>query len=60
MQIRTMDIQPHLGALVLRINTRYQPPKTRGVIELEEVTDLVSGEIVKHERWSENEAPRKG
>src|ERR1700730_9446840 len=59
MQIRTMDIQPHLGAFVLRINTRYQPPKTRGVIELEEVTDLVSGEIVKHERWSENETPRK-
>jgi hypothetical protein len=57
MQIGAMHVQPHLGAFVLWVYTRYQPPETSGVIELEEVADLVSGEIIEHERWSENEAP---
>src|SRR3981189_633438 len=59
MQIGGVRVEPPLGALDLRIEALYQPREPRWVVELDEMGDLVRGEIVEHERRRENKPPRE-
>ena len=59
MQIATMDVEPHLGPLMILAKALDQPPEPGGVIHLDEMRDLVRGEIVEHKAGCEDEPPRK-
>ena len=59
MQIGPVHVEPDLGAIELGIKTLHQPPEAQRVIELDEMADLVRGEIVEDERGREDEPPGK-
>ncbi len=52
-----MHVEPELGALDVRIEATDQPPEARRVVELDQVRDLVRGEIVEHEGRRQDETP---
>ena len=57
MQIVAVNIEPLLGALGLRTDTRNDLPEPRRVVHLDQMRDLMSGEIVEHIRWREDQPP---
>src|SRR5262245_34120309 len=58
-QVRAVHVEPHLGALDVRIEALHQPPKPRRVVKLHQMAHLVRGKVVEHERGRENEPPRE-
>src|SRR6516225_2067255 len=58
-QVRAVHVEPYLGALDVRIEALHQPPEPQRVVKLHEMTHLVRGEVVEHERGRENEPPRE-
>src|SRR5262245_15789636 len=57
MEVSAMGIEPRLGALETGIELGHQPPEPWRVVELDQVRDLVRGEIVEHVGWREDETP---
>src|SRR5437870_2572049 len=58
-QVGAVHVEPHLGALDVRIKALHQPPKPRRVVKLHQMAHLVRGKVVEHERGRENEPPRE-
>src|SRR5713226_10609271 len=59
-QLGAVGVEPHLGAVGRRTEREQHAPEARRVIHLEELRDLVRGEIVEHVRRREDEAPGEG
>ena len=49
MQVGAVDVEPNLGALVLRGEAIDQTPELGRVVHLDEVRDFVCGQIVEDE-----------
>src|SRR5262245_51724548 len=58
-QVGAVHVEPHLGALDVRVEALHQPPEPQRVVKLHKMTHLVRGKVVEHERGRENEPPRK-
>ena len=56
-QIVTVRIEPLLGALHRRADLATDAPEPRRVVHLDEMGDLVGGEIVEHIGRCEDQAP---
>src|SRR3989442_7214137 len=52
-----MHVKPDFGTLGVGVETLHQAPEPAGVIELDEMADLVRGEIIEHEGGREDEPP---
>src|SRR5262245_57896922 len=59
MQVGAVHVEPHLGALDVRIDPLYQPPEPQRVVKLHKMAHLVRGKVIEHERGRENEPPGK-
>jgi len=59
MQIRAVDVEPYLGPAHVGAHALHQLPELLRVVHLDEVRDLVGGEIVEHETRREHETPRE-
>src|ERR1043166_2512374 len=60
MQAGAVHVEPGFGAGQVRGDALDQPPEPARVIHLEEVSDLVRGEILQHERRRQDEPPGIG
>src|SRR5690349_19418771 len=60
MQVAAVHVEPDLGALMVGAEAPHQPPEPRRVVHLDEMRDLVGGEICEHEARGENEPPGIG
>src|SRR4051794_20301489 len=56
-QIVAVRIEPLLGALHRRADLAADTPESRRVVHLDEMGDLVRGEVVEHVRRREDQAP---
>src|SRR5712692_3902844 len=56
-QVGAVDVEPDFGALDVGVEALHQPPEPRRVIELDEMGNLVRGEVIEHEWRRENEPP---
>src|SRR5262249_39596413 len=59
MQIGAVGVEPCFGEFDVGVDRPHQAPEARRVIELEQVRDLMRGEIVEHEGRRQNEPPGK-
>ena len=60
MQLGTMRGEPGFGSGRLRANALDQPPEGMAVVHLDQMRDLVRGEIVEHEGWRQDQPPGLG
>src|SRR3970040_146080 len=60
MQFGAMRVEPALGVTHVRTNALDQPPENSAVVHLDQMRDLVRGEIIEHERRRQNQPPRIG
>jgi len=56
MQISPVNLEPGLGTGDMRTDAVNQPPETAGVIHLDEMGDLVRGQIIEDE-WRRQHQP---
>ena len=56
-QVGAVCVEPRLGASGIGINARDQAPEPARMIHLDEMSNLVRGEIIEHERRSQNQPP---
>ena len=56
-QVGAVRVEPRLGAAEIGINARDQTPEPARMIHLDEMSNLVRGEIIEHERRSQNQPP---
>src|SRR5260370_27191994 len=59
MQVVAVGIEPGLGALDMIADPVDHPPEPRRMIHLDEMRDLVRGEIVQHVGRREDQPPRE-
>jgi len=59
MQVVAMGIEPVLGALDMAADPAADPPEPRRVIHLDEMRDLMGGQIVQHVGRREDQPPGK-
>src|ERR1700688_4338590 len=59
MQVVAVGIEPALGALDMTAGFGDDPPEPRRMIHLDEMRDLVGGEIVQHIRRRKDQPPRE-
>src|SRR6185369_9969250 len=59
MQVGAVGVEPGLGAADIRIDARNDPPEPARMIHLDQMRDLVRGEIVEHEGRSHDQPPRE-
>ena len=57
MQIAAVDIEPDLGAVGIGADAVHQPPEPSRMVHLDQMRDLVDGEIIQHERRRQDQAP---
>jgi len=57
MQIRAVDIEPCLGALVIRAQALHHTPELCRVVHLDEMCHFVRGEVIEHVVGRQNESP---
>src|SRR6185312_8023758 len=59
MQVGAVGVEPGLGAADIGINACNDPPESARMIHLDQVGNLVRGEIVEHEGRSHDQPPRE-
>ena len=53
-----MDIEPSLGAFVIRTKASNQPPEPGGMVHLNEMRHFVRREVIEDETGRQDEPPR--
>ena len=53
-----MGVEPGLGAADIRIDALDDPPEPARMVHLDQMRDLVRGEIVEHEGRRQDQPPR--
>ena len=58
-QIVAVGVEPGLGALDVAADFRDDPPEPRRMVHLDQMRDLMRGEIVQHKGRREDQPPGK-